>query len=446
MKPGSLRGTAEQERLRRRVVTASRLYLAIAGIGAWFTKQALWPAQLPKRRAIPSFFAGWLANELPFHHAAWSVLAAVGLIRKGALRQPEGKVALALTTTQLVGTGVLIRRTFASRDAVQAALDETLAAFPGPLEDVEADESRGLRWDELVMPFPPRHPEVVRKREIPFAREGGVDLHLDVFRHRDLPERRPVMLYVHGGAWMISNRNEQGLPLMNEMAARGWTGVNADYRLSPWATFPDHIVDVKRAIAWIREHADEIGADPSFIAISGGSAGGHLAALAALTANDPQFQPEFEDVDTSIQACIPIYGIYDFLDPDHPGGEEFAKILSKHIMKATPDDNPALYKTASPMSHVHPDAPPFFIVHGAVDTLAPSKTARRFADSLREVSKAPVGYAELPGTQHAFDVFPSLRTAYVLDGVARFLQRAYRVSRTVTEQVPAEGTGSAQEV
>jgi acetyl esterase/lipase len=251
-----------------------------------------------------------------------------------------------------------------------------------------------------------------------------------------------VLLYVHGGAWMISNRNEQGLPLMHEMAARGWTGVNADYRLSPWATFPDHIIDVKRAIAWIREHADVIGADPDFIAIAGGSAGGHLAALAALTANDPQYQPGFEDADTSIQACIPIYGIFDFVDDDHPGGDEFAKILSRHVMKATPEDDPALYKAASPIAQIHADAPPFFIVHGSVDTLAPSTTARRFATELRSVSKAPVGYAELPGTQHAFDVFPSLRTAYVLDGVARFLQRAYSVSRTFSEQVPAPGTGS----
>ena len=405
----------------------------------------MWPTQLPKRRAIPSFFAGWLSNELAFHHLAWQVAAAAALIRKGALRRTSGRVGLVLTLTQLGGAVALIRRIFASERAVQAALDEVLGEFPGPLEDVEAEDSRGLRFDELVVPFPPRHPDVVRQREIRFARSSGIDLHLDVYRHSEMPEQRPVLLYVHGGAWMISNRNEQGRPMMNEMASRGWTGVNADYRLSPWATFPDHIIDVKRAIAWVREHADQIGADPSFIAIAGGSAGGHLAALAALTANDPQFQPGFEDADTSIQACIPFYGIYDLQDEDHPGKEHFDRMLSRHIMKATPDDDPALYKAASPLSHVHPDAPPFFIIHGAMDTIAPAGTARRFADALRAVSKAPVGYAELPGTQHAFDVFPSLRTAYVLDGMARFLTRAYRVSRTVTDQVPAQGTGSPEE-
>ena len=361
-------------------------------------------------------------------------------IRKGVLHRRSGRAALALTVLQSAGTAVLIRRIFASRDAVQEALDEALATFPGPLEEVDSDDSRGLRFDELLLPFPPRHPEVDRRREIRFARQSGVDLHLDVYRHRRLPERRPVLLYIHGGAWMISNRNEQGLPLMNEMAARSWTGVNADYRLSPWATFPDHLIDVKRAIAWIREHADEIGADPDFIAIAGGSAGGHLCALAALTANDPQFQPGFEDADTSIQACVPFYGLYDLLDVDHPGGDEFRKLLTRHIMKASPQDDPRLYEIASPIFHIHADAPPFFIVHGASDTLAPSAAARRFAQELRAVAKAPVGYAELPGTQHAFDVFPSLRTAYVLAGIARFLQRAYHVSRTVPGWIPGPGS------
>ena len=414
-------------------------------MGLWFTKQALRPAQLPKLRAVPSFFAGWLTNELAFHHLAWQALTTGLAVRRGALTRRSGRVALLLTLAQAVGTGVLIRRIFASRDALQAALDAALAAFPGPLEAIEPEDSRAMRWDELIAPFPPRHPDVERQRRIRFARDSGVDLHLDVYRHTSLPSHRPVVLYVHGGAWMISNRDEQGLPLMHEMAARGWTGVNADYRLSPLATFPDHLVDVKRAIAWIREHADEIGADPSFIAIAGGSAGGHLATLAALTANDPQFQPGFEDADTTVQACVPFYGVYDFLDPDHPGGQRWTDIVARYIMKTTPEDDPALYKAASPIAHVHADAPPFFIVHGESDTLVPVASARRFAEALRAVSKAPVGYAELPGTQHAFDVFPSLRTAYVLDGIARFLRRACRVSRTVSSGVPGRDQGRGGE-
>ena len=86
---------------------------------------------------------------------------------------------------------------------------------------------------------------------------------------------------------------------MPHLAAQGWVCVAINYRLAPRDPFPAHIVDVKRAIAWIREHIAEYGGDPSYLAITGGSAGGHLAALAALTPNDPAYQPGFEDADTS---------------------------------------------------------------------------------------------------------------------------------------------------
>ena len=205
--------------------------------------------------------------------------------------------------------------------------------------------------------------------------------------------------------------------------------MNADYRISPWATFPDQLIDVKRAIEWIREHADEIGADPNFIAISGGSAGGHLSALAALTPNDRRYQPGFEDADTSLQASIPFYGLYDLRNRSGHHSRQYMTMLARWVMKATIDDDPALYEAGSPLDQVNPDAPPFFIVHGSQDTLAPVQDAREFADALRAVSRSAVGYVELPGTQHAFDVFPSLRTAYVLDGIAAFLEHAYARSR-----------------
>ncbi len=65
--------------------------------------------------------------------------------------------------------------------------------------------------------------------------------------------------------------------MMHELALRGWVCVAINYRLSPRATWPDHVVDCKRALAWVREHIAEYGGDPAFIAVSGGSAGGHLA-------------------------------------------------------------------------------------------------------------------------------------------------------------------------
>src|SRR2546429_3426223 len=135
---------------------------------------------------------------------------------------------------------------------------------------------------------------------------------LDVSRHRDRPTGCPTLIQIHGGGWTIGNKDQQGKPIMLHFASRGWVCFAVNYRLAPRSTWPAQIVDVKRAIAWVKEHAEEYGADPNFIVVTGGSAGGHLSALAALTPNDPAWQPGFEDADTSVQAAVPYYGVYDF--------------------------------------------------------------------------------------------------------------------------------------
>jgi acetyl esterase/lipase len=221
---------------------------------------------------------------------------------------------------------------------------------------------------------------------------------------------------------VIGSKDQQGLPLVNHLASHGWVCLNANYRLSPHATFPEHLVDVKRAIAWYREHAREYGADPDFLVLAGGSAGGHLAALAALTPGDPEYQPGFESADTTVQGCVPYYAVYDFTDRfgvwPHRGLRAF---LARHVMKASFEEAPERFDRASPMSRIGSDAPPFFVIHGDRDTLVPVEEARYFAEKLAEVSRAPVAFAEIPGAQHAFEIFHSLRSQLVTRGVERFL-------------------------
>jgi acetyl esterase/lipase len=226
---------------------------------------------------------------------------------------------------------------------------------------------------------------------------------------------------VHGGAWVIGSKREQGIPLLNHLAANGWVGINVDYRLSPRAKFPDHLLDLKRAIKWYREHAEEHGADPSFLCVTGGSAGAHLAALVALTANLPEYQPGFEDVDTSVRAAVPFYGVYDLRVLLDAAPRHFASFLERHVMGTRRADDPEAYAKASPVHWIREDAPPFLVVHGDLDTLVPVTQARSFAEHLRRTSAAPVLYAEMKGAQHAFDIFPSYRAARVIEGTERFL-------------------------
>jgi acetyl esterase/lipase len=274
-----------------------------------------------------------------------------------------------------------------------------------------------------------------------------LNLKLDVYRHRSRPSGCPTLLQIHGGAWVLGSKNEQGLPLMHHLASRGWVCISADYRLSPHATFPDHVVDLKRAIGWIREHGREYGANPDFLIVTGGSAGGHLAALVSLTANDPAFQPGFEEVDTSVQGCVPFYGVYDFTDRDGIWHHEGLRDLLEHqIMKASLDEAPALWEQASPIAQISPDDPPFFVIHGELDTMVPVGEARAFCQKFRSTVKSPIVYAEIPHAQHAFEIFPSLRAAYVVQGVERFVSYLYSEYLRSTgipcdDAAPASATG-----
>jgi acetyl esterase/lipase len=400
-----------------------------------FTANALRP--VPGGPAsVPAFFSGWLTAELAPHLLALSALdSGVHTVRHG-IRTKRDVTGLLAAAGNIAGYTTLIAGGRRASHEIEDALVETLgsgyrdAIRRDPLPD---DVSAPL--SSLALPFRMRGVHVSRARRIPYA-PGGRRFELDVFHHDDKPANAPVLLQVHGGAWTIGNKDQQGLPLMLHMAARGWVCVAVNYPLSPRARWPEHLVALKRAMQWIRTHAVEYGADPSFVAVTGGSAGGHLAAMLALTAGDASLQPGFEDVDTAVQACVPHYGVYDFTDES---GAKFAKQRLDSLIRpivmphhATyPDD----YRAASPLFRITAEAPPFLVLHGRNDTLVPVAEARSFVARLREQSKNPVVYAELAGAQHAWDIFPSLRSTGVLRGVARFLEWCHATRDTAT--IPA---------
>ena len=282
----------------------------------------------------------------------------------------------------------------------------------------------------VANPFRMRLAQVERIRNIEYRESAPGDKRrrnlLDVLRPREPGERRPALLQIHGGGWVIGEKEQQAQPLMNQLASRGWVCFAANYRLSPRAAFPAHIIDVKRAIAWIREHAEEYGADPDFICITGGSAGGHLASLAALSPNDPAYQPGFESIDTRLSGCVPFYGVYDFMDRHGiRGSMSMQPFLEKSVFKSSPVEQREVWENASPIARVSADAPPFLVIHGTHDSLAWVEEARLFVEALREKSQNPALYAEIPGAQHAFDTFHSIRSAYVIDAVISFLERVH---------------------
>jgi acetyl esterase/lipase len=387
------------------VLLASGLLALLAAINAIRPRRGL-------VLLVVSFIASWLTIELAPWVLLLETLVTALLVAGGGLDGLPGDLGLAATAAGWAVLAVVMvraRRTTLERDAGDPA-----PAFP---------------LGHVVFPFlMTRRRGVTRVRDIAYGEDPA--MRLDVYKPSSSPGvPRPGIMSVHGGAWLIGSKREQGIPLLNHLAANGWVGINVDYRLSPRAKFPDHLLDVKRAIRWYREHAEEHGADPDFLCVTGGSAGGHLAALVALTANVPEYQPDFPDVDTSVRAAVPFYGVYDMgaLIGNAPG--LIGSFMERHVMGARLADDPEAYDRASPLHWIREDAPPFLVVHGDLDTVVPVTQARTFTERLRQASAAPVLFAEMKGAQHAFDVFPSYRVARVIEDAERFLTSVRHAER-----------------
>lgn len=380
-------------------------------------------------RGYPSFYAfvyGLFASELPLQVVVgqFAMLAAVTRRVSPRVRWFSWLVS-AVSWLGLLGLNRIGRQ---SNVPLTAALDAGL----GTGRRTESDDL----WKRPTGAGTAKSPGVIRILRIyrHYAHDTDISYgpygsrnHLDIWRRPDLGRdgRAPVLLQVPGGAWMVGSKRQQAYPLMSHLVELGWVCVAINYRLSPRSTWPDQIVDVKRSLAWTKEHIAEYGGDPDWIAITGGSAGGHMSALAALTANDPHFQPGFEDADTSVRAAVPFYGVYDltrFDDSVHP---LMVPMLAKHVFKLSRTEIAEPFRIASPIAHISTDAPPFFVLHGSNDSLSPVAQARAFTARLREVSRQPVVYAEMPFAQHAFDIFGSARAAHAAVAVEQFLAEVY---------------------
>ncbi|WP_156661412.1 alpha/beta hydrolase [Mycobacterium sp. 852002-51163_SCH5372311] len=366
--------------------------------------------------------AGWLSTEFPPH-----------VVTGHALSRVSGR------SIGRVGATWAAQK---ADEALTAALEESFGPDFRELVCHPASDpsARARRAGLLPMPGPHRR-YAAHTSDISYG-PGGRDNLLDIWRRSDLRpgDHAPVLLQVPGGAWSLNGKRPQAYTLMSRMVELGWICVSINYSKSPRCTFPAHIIDVKRAIAWVRENIGDYGGDPDFIAVTGGSAGGHLASLAALTANDPTFQPGFERADTTVQAVAPYYGVYDFTDFENMH-EMMLPFLEQFVMKSRYATDPERFRAASPISYVHRDAPPFFVLHGDKDEVVPAGQATAFCAALRGAGAATVSYAELANAHHAFDITPTLRSRLAANAVADFLGVVYgRRTSAMLDSLPLAST------
>ena len=389
------------------------------------TANALRPMSFDQPAGAWAFTLGWHVSELPLATLAAQSLMTARYLRKGRWKTPAGLLRIGAQAASAAGLWQLQKAAMASKEVLEDALVEGLGADYadratkagiGPAEGPDINPRAAL-------------PAYLTRRSRMVA--SGIEFGPNVRRNRldiwALPEIKPgdnapVLVQVPGGGWSYGDTRHQAYPLMDRLRTAGWVCVPISYRLSPRATFPDHIVDVKRALAWVKEHIAEYGGDPNFVVITGGSAGGHLSSLAALTPNVAEFQPGFEEKDTSVAAGVPFYGVYDMLDWNGRGGPKGTiKWLERWVMKSSPTADREGWLRASPLSWAGEDSPPMMLLHGANDSLVPVDGARRLARALRAASDQPVVYAELPKAQHAFDTYASVRTVYAVRAIEHFL-------------------------
>jgi acetyl esterase/lipase len=247
--------------------------------------------------------------------------------------------------------------------------------------------------DPATLPLPPAaHPAdgVRLLRAVPYAaRDGGRPLELDLW----LPEEPaagppPVILFVHGGAWRTGLRDDLGPRFrawrpgpFARLARAGFAVACPDYRLSGEAPFPAALDDLTEALAWLRTRAADLGVDAGRTVTWGESAGGHLAALLALTAGPP-----------APRGCVVWYAPTD-LTAATPHTPEAA------LLGAPAAEAPDLARAASPCARAAPGAPPFLILHGAEDTVVPVAQGEALASALRAVG-TEAGFRAVPGADH----------------------------------------------
>ncbi len=302
------------------------------------------------------------------------------------------------------------------------------------------------------------------EQDISFTTIPGTDRQLlcDVWQpNATVTSSGLAFIYLHGSAWTLLDKDLGTRKFFSQLVAQGHVIMDVAYRLSPETDMMGMVHDVKRAIVWMKENAHTYGVNPNTIVVGGGSAGGHLALMAAYTASNPQFTPkELEGKDISVCGVVSLYGpadleamyyhtnqqlttktlsgkpqkavpqmpkwiikimgsaYYRFHFENFANAGTFASLLGMH-----PDECREQFALFSPITHVRPGCPPTLLIHGEDDTMAPVKTTRILCTRLVK-EKVPAVMHILPQTDHAFDLIlprisPSAHNA--IYDVERFL-------------------------
>lgn len=239
------------------------------------------------------------------------------------------------------------------------------------------------------------------ERGVPFLggqRQEALDLYLP--KERVAGKRAPAVVMIHGGGFTGGERGaKREINVCGTLAWRGYVTVSIDYALAGEGrpTWPQNLHDCKTAVRWLRANAERLQVDPERIGVIGGSAGGTLASLVAVTGPESGLDPSgpYGEFSCRVQCGVDLYGIAD-LTQWHSHNHMFGKPAS---------EAPELYRAASPVSHLDKNDPPMLILHGTADKVVEVRQSELFAEALKQTG-VEHELVIIPGAPHTFDLQP----------------------------------------
>ncbi len=293
---------------------------------------------------------------------------------------------------------------FESRQAVMAAI------FKKELDLIQTD-----------FPVPNGVKEV---KAVEYGRAGNRSLLLDLYLPEKPDPNKPSLIFIHGGAWSGGSRDVYKYYTVH-FAQRGYASATISYRLSGEAPFPAAVNDSKGAVRWMRAKAGDYGFNAKNIVAIGGSAGGHLSLMLGYTPRNRYLEGKTGHADESsaVQAVINFYGPVDLTTKMGQESGSVRKFLDGIIYQ----DNPQLYRDASPLHYLKEGAPPTLIIHGTLDETVKIAQGDALANKLASLN-LPYAYARLDGWPHTLDA-AKVVNSYCTTLMESFLRKTFITHR-----------------
>jgi acetyl esterase/lipase len=307
--------------------------------------------------------------------------------------KPEGRLMLnrnALTRSLVAGASLLAL--FATQSALAKARDFPIADHP-----------------ELVDHFPPqiaRFPAgVTGLGNVVYATIPGYrPLIVDIYMPPKAKAARPLILFIHGGGWVGGHTRHSGAladfpKVLASLAAEGFVVASLEYRLSGEAPFPAQVQDARAALRFLKTNATTYGIDTGRTGIWGGSAGGHLTALTALSCGDASLDVAPAPAHSEcVQAAVTWYGVFDFAPMlARPGGDN----AGQRLLGCSGQCDADKIRRVSPVSYIDAKDPPFLLIHGTEDKTV-NVSQSHLAEAAMRAAGVQVESLYLPGVDHSF--------------------------------------------